>query len=369
VHKQAEFINLTLFSVQMTEKNQSIILEKHLSKLTQGCELCFKGKKSVLFITGKCPRNCIYCPLSKEKKNSDIININELKTRKLKEIINEIKLSNSSGIGITGGDPLAVLSRTTKTIKALKKEFGKQFHIHLYTSLDLLNKNTLTQLQKSGLDELRVHPDIFNKRLWEKIKLIRFLKIKFKEFGIEIPVFPNEDKKIIELIEFSKDYVNFYNLNQLEYATLYENIYKNKNWKVKEDYSVIGSEETALKIIKKYSKSKLRIHYCSSRFKDSVQFTNRIILRAKTIAQSFDKITNEGTLLRGVIYINEKTNTNKIISYLKNKKIKYNLEKQKHRILFNYKLALKLSKIFKDVSVIEEYPTTDGLVVEEERLS
>lgn len=351
------------------------MIEKHLNKLTKGCELCFKGKKSVLFITGKCPRNCIYCPLSKEKKNNDIININELKTRKLKEIINEIKLSNSKGIGITGGDPLAVLSRTINTIKALKKEFGKSFHIHLYTSLDLINKNSLIKLQNSGLDELRVHPDIFNKHLWEKIKLIKELnsqkniKSKFKEFGIEIPVFPNEENKIIELIEFSKNYVDFYNLNQLEYATLYENIYKHKKWIVQEDYSVIGSEETALKIIKKYSKFKLRIHYCSSKFKDSVQFTNRIKIRAKNIAQSFDKITQDGLLKRGVICINEKDNANQIINELKKQKIKYQFEKNKSRILFNQKLAQKLSKIFKNVSIIEEYPTTDGLVVEEEKLS
>lgn len=345
------------------------MIEKHLGKLTKGCELCFKGEKSVLFITGKCPRNCFYCPLSKEKKNNDIININELKTRDLKEIINEIRLSNSKGIGITGGDPLIVLNRTIQTITILKKEFGKEFHIHLYTSLDLINKDSLSKLKKAGLDELRVHPDIFNKNLWEKIKLPKQLNIKFKEFGIEIPIFPNEEEKIIDLIEFSKDYVNFYNLNQLEYATLYENIYKSKGWIVKEDYSVIGSEETSLKIIKKYSKSKLRIHYCSSKFKDSIQFKNRIKLRAKKIAKKFDKITSEGTLLRGVIYINEKTNLNQIINYLKDKKINYFIEKDKYRILFNHKLSYNLSRLFKEVSIIEEYPTVDGLVVEEEKLS
>jgi len=354
-------------------------IEKHIGKLTKGCELCFKGKKSVLFITGKCPRNCIYCPLSKEKKNNDIININELKIKNnslnktIREIINEIKLSNSKGIGITGGDPLAVLSRTTQIIKSLKKTFGKEFHIHLYTSLELLNKNSLIQLQKAGLDELRIHPDIFNKNLWEKIKLTKQLKIKFKEFGIEIPAFPNEEEKIIKLIKFSKDYVDFYNLNELEYATLYENIYKSKKWRVQEDYSVIGSQKTSLNVIKICSKSrelnKLRIHYCSSKFKDSIQFTNRIILRAKNIAQSFDKITNEGTLLRGIIYLNKNTHTTQIINELKKQNIKYNLEKSKSRILFNNKLAPKLSKIFKNVSIIEEYPTTDGLVVEEEKLS
>jgi pyruvate formate-lyase activating enzyme-like uncharacterized protein len=347
------------------------MIEKHIGKLTKACELCFKGKKSVLFITGKCPRNCIYCPLSKEKKNKDIININEVKLKKpeIKKIIKEIKLSDSSGTGITGGDPLAVLSRTTKIIRTLKKEFGKNFNIHLYTSLELLNKNSLVKLKKAGLDELRIHPDIFNKSIWEKIKFPKQLNIKFKEFGIEIPAIPNEEKRITELIQFSKDYVDFYNLNELEYAALYERIYKKKNWKVQEDYSVKGSEGTALNIIKHYSKSKLRIHYCSSRFKDSVQFTNRVKVRAENLAHTFDRITPEGTLLRGAIYINENTNLNQIINYLKKQNAKFLIEKDKSRIIFNYKLAPRLSKQFKNISITEEYPTVDGLVVEEQRLS
>ncbi len=345
------------------------MIEKHIGKLSEGCKLCFKGKKSVLFITGKCPRKCIYCPLSEEKKNSDIININELRTRKINEIINEIKISNSSGIGITGGDPLSVLSRTIRVIKKIKKEFGKSFHIHLYTSLELINKNSLLSLQKSGLDELRVHPDIFNQNLWERIKLVKKFKLKFKEFGIEIPAIPGEEKRIIELIEFSKKYVDFYNLNQLEYATLYEKIYAEKKWEVQEDYSVKGSEETALNIIKKYSKTRLRIHYCSSKFKDSIQFKNRVKIRAQSIAESFDKITSEGTLLRGAISFSNLIELKKIRNYLKKNKINFKVEKQKSRIIFNYKFSKKLSKFFSNVSVIEEYPTIDGLIVEERKFS
>jgi uncharacterized protein len=342
-------------------------MEKHFGRLSRGCELCFEGKKSVLFITGICPRKCPYCPLSEEKKNSDLIHINELKTKSLKEIIKEIKLSNSDGVGITGGDPLAVIDRTSKFIKEIKKQFGKKFHIHLYTSLDLLNKSTISKLQKSGLDELRVHPDIFDKNFWNRIELA---KGKFKEYGIEIPVFPEEEKKILELIEFSKNFVDFFNLNELEYATLYEDYYKKKKWKVKKDYSVQESEKTAMRILNKLKNKKIRIHYCSSKFKDSIQFTNRIKVRSKNLAEKFDKITEDGLFLRAEIIPEKNQSVNKLKKELENNfKSEFKIDKKKNRIIFNSDLAKKVSAKFKNVAVVEEYPTIDRLEVEKEQLS
>lgn len=336
-----------------------------VKKLPKGCELCFKGEKSVLFITGICPRNCIYCPLSEEKKNNDIIYINELKTMNIPKILNEIKLSNSKGIGITGGDPLSVLSRTIKIIKKCKKAFGKKFHIHLYTSLILINENVLSKLQKSGLDELRVHPDIYDSSEWDKIKLLK--NSGFKEVGIEIPSVPNEEKRISDLIEFSKNYVDFYNLNQLEYATLHEEDYKKKKWKINEDYSVKGSDKTALEIIKKFPK--LRIHYCSSKFKDITQFTNRIKLRAKNTAEKFDTITDEGLLMRAEI-IPKNISLKKLHNLLKKKfKSYFKTDKKNKRILFSVNLAKRVSELFPNVSVVEEYPTIDGLQVTKNSLS
>ena len=52
-------------------------------KLAKGCQLCVKGRKSVLFSTGLCPRNCFFCPISDKKKNNDVIFINELKINEL----------------------------------------------------------------------------------------------------------------------------------------------------------------------------------------------------------------------------------------------------------------------------------------------
>jgi len=341
--------------------------KEYTGTLAKGCQYCLKGEKLVLFVTGICPRNCVYCPLSKEKKNNDVIHANELKTKNIKKILEEAKLSGAKGAGITGGDPLSKINRTIKFIKALKKEFGKKFHIHLYTSLDLLNKNNISKLKQVGLDEIRFHPDLYNSKNWNKINLV---SKKFKEVGVEIPIIPHSEKKVIELINYFKNKVDFFNLNQLEYATLHEKEYKKNKWIVNEDYSVKGSEKTALNILShfKKTKEKIRIHYCSSKFKDATQFSQRIKLRAKQVAKKFDKINSEGLLIRGAIY-SDKKSLKKIQKQI-SKLTKYSeIDKKKSRIIFNYKDAIKISHFFPKTAIVEEYPTIDQLETEVNWLS
>ena len=93
--------------------------------LEKGCQLCVKGSKLVLFVTGICSRNCYYCPLSEKKKNKDVVYANEWPILKDSDIIKEAELCNAKGAGITGGDPLLVCERTCSVIKKLKKTFRK----------------------------------------------------------------------------------------------------------------------------------------------------------------------------------------------------------------------------------------------------
>lgn len=341
------------------------MIEKHLGKLSKGCELCFKGKKLVLFITGICPRNCIYCPLSEAKKNKDVIYANEVRVSKINQLLEEAKLSNAKGAGITGGDPLSKLNRTTLYIKTLKKKFGKKFHIHLYTSLDLITKNSVRKLQESGLDELRIHINIEDRNSWKKLPLI---KGKFQETGIEIPVIPGKEKEIIEMINYCKDFVDFFNLNELEYATLKEKEYKTKKWIVRASYEVENSEETALKILNHFKNQKIRIHYCSAEFKDKVQFCERIKVRAKSVANFLDIITDEGTLLKAVIYP-EKENLISLKKKLQKNFPKIKFIQDKNRIQAQFDSIKQISKKFKNCAIVEEYPTKDKLEVYVEFLS
>lgn len=376
--------------------------------LAKGCELCIEGSKLVLFVTGLCPRNCFYCPLSEQKKNKDVVYANEWKIESDKDIITEARLTDAKGASLTGGDPFIVLNRSIKCIKLLKKVFGKKFHIHLYTLPELLSLEKLKKIHDAGLDEIRLHPDIFNKTEWNKIELIKRLKW---QIGVEIPVIPGHKKKLIELIDYFADKIDFLNLNELEVSDTNANKLLKMGFRCKDriSYGIKGSKELAFELLKHVNKKypKLNAHYCTATLKDKVQLANRIKKRAANVAKDYDAITEAGTLVRGAIYLsnlkpdfgyrkmlekalNNKKMKNDILEELneikndlkKDFKIKNNMidvDKQKLRIVTsseiankikNYAKDKKLLKIRKDIylAIVEEYPTWDQTEIEIEFL-
>ena len=97
----------------------------NVNGLCKGCKLCVKGEKLVLFISGICQRNCWYCSLSEKRKNKNITWANERICKDAGDLIKEIKESNATSMGITGGDPLLFLDKTLKYAKIAKQRFGK----------------------------------------------------------------------------------------------------------------------------------------------------------------------------------------------------------------------------------------------------
>jgi uncharacterized protein len=337
-----------------------------IGKLPKGCQLCVKGSKLVLFITGICCRKCYYCPISDQKHNKDVVYADEWPVKNFKEIIEEAKLIDAEGAGITGGDPLCRLERTIKYIKSLKKIFGKGFHIHLYTSFDLIDEKKTRRLYESGLDEIRFHPDLNNQKLWNKIELVNQFKW---DKGIEIPVFPETFVKTKKLIDYFYDKVDFINLNELEFAdNSFNRLPKNFKTKDKISYAIKGSEEMALKLLNyienKYPK--LNVHYCSAKLKDKVQMANRIKRRAKNVAKDYDVIDKEGLLIRGVIYCKNLEKVKKEL--MKEFKIPSNLieiDIKRKRILTGAWIIDELKKELKNkrlkIAIVKEYPTYDCL--------
>ena len=149
---------------------------------------------------------------------------------------------------ITGGDPLLRLERTIRYIKLLKNRFGKKFHIHMYVPLELVTYNNLRKLNSAGLDEIRFHPDIDNKKFWLRINDAR----RFKwNIGVEIPVIPKKAKETKELIDFISDKVDFLNLNELELSDTNYNRILEEGYRAKNNisYGVKGSEELAKNLL------------------------------------------------------------------------------------------------------------------------
>jgi len=366
-------------------------------KIPKGCELCVQGKKMVLFITGICVQKCFYCPISEKKYGCDVVFANEFKIKDAKnpiEMFEESKLTEAEGAGITGGDPLINVERCCNYIKRLKKSYGTNFHIHLYTPLKLVSDEKLKKLYEAGLDEIRFHPNLDDESLWRRIELAS----KYDwDIGIEIPVIPGYEKKIKKMIDFVSGKVQFINLNELELSDTSSKHYKLSDMgfktKNKNSYAVKGSEELGKKILEYTSKKSLNGHLCTAKLKDSIQVTRRLTIRAKNMALPFDTKTEDGTLIRGCVYLKEltpcfsyrevlkKIDKNDFVKKLL--KIKEELikklsvskedivvDKVKFRLLMPSKLVQKNSSKIKKrglvPAIVEETPTEDSLEIEVE---
>lgn len=349
--------------------------------LSPGCKMCAEGAKLVILVTGLCPSDCFYCPLSFRKSGKDRIFADEWELENEKDVdklIKEAVYIDAKGAGITGGDPLIVWKRTVKFIKLLKGEFGDSFHIHLYTS-GVKNGDHIKDLVSAGLDEIRFHPlpDLWNKM--QKNPIATYIKDAVKtgiDVAIEIPAIPNMDDQMIELIHWANSNdLKWVNLNELEFSEKNaENLIKRK-FNVKDEISaaVAGSQETAHKVIEKIASEDLKIgvHYCSSSFKDRIQLRNRILRRAGNIAKQHDVITDEGMLLKGIV-LHKKMTLSNVYCFIRDQfkiDVKYiYVDNEKNRIevasWILEKIAKELNNKGFEVYLVEEYPTADRLEVE-----
>ena len=296
---------------------------KRLGNLAKGCELCVKGEKLVLYITGLCPRRCWYCPLSERRKNKDVVFINEWESSSLNDLKREVELCQSKGAGITGGDPLSKLDRTITYIKFMKENFGEGFHIHLYTSFDLVTKENLSLLYNAGLDEIRFHADLDTRnenisgqfetssnsddKLWGKVDIANEFKW---DVGVEIPAIPDKLSQIKKVCDFFDKKISFLNLNEFEISDLNSDEMYSHGFDTKSDIShgISGSEEMSDEILEYCLNKSFNVHFCTGTLKDKVQMQNRFKLRAESVKTKFDVVSDEGLLIRGVIYLKGFTN-------------------------------------------------------------
>ena len=280
---------------------------KKIGSLPKGCLKCVEGLKTVLMVSGVCARDCWYCPLSDEKKGKDVTVANEWWIKTDADVLEEIRLCESGGVGITGGDPLCSMDKTLHYINLLKKEFGGDFHIHLYTCIQNASKDNLEKLFTAGLDEIRFHPD-FSGGEFGLDALKTALQYPW-DVGVEIPVIP---KKVDITKEFIKavDHVGvkFINLNELEISeTNSQKIYEHGFEPVSDiSFAVKGSYEAAGDLLEYCAKeTKVDVHFCTVALKDGVQLRNRLKRRAENIALESDIISDEGLLIRGAVYLPE----------------------------------------------------------------
>jgi pyruvate formate-lyase activating enzyme-like uncharacterized protein len=327
--------------------------------LSPGCQICRQGAGLVLFLTGKCERSCFYCPLSLERKDQDVIFADEQQVQSMEDILKEARAIGALGTGITGGEPLMRLDYLFICLRALKQEFGPEHHIHLYTGL--LPKHSLIQkLRAAGLDEIRFHPPFSEwsrpDGLKEALKAAKSFGI---EAGVEIPAI-NAAPKIVEAV---RDADAFLNLNELEFSeTNFAGLIASGFLPQDLGCGAIGSREVAKE---HFLLDDLKVHYCPSRFKDAVQLRERLKRRANRTMQPFDYVSEEGTIVHGIIEGDVKR-ARQILLDLGVPEEMYSCKDLQIDIAASIleDISEELRGIDCILSIIEKYPLDDGLVVE-----
>lgn len=262
--------------------------------LSSGCILCHRGAKMVLFVTGRCYRSCWYCPLSSARKGKDAVYANEHRVSDPSDIIRVAESMSAEGTGVTGGEPLLVLDRVLEYCSLLKDHFGKGHQIHLYTA-KAPSGDELCRMQ-GVIDEIRMHPP---QECWEDIlasdyiRSARQAKERGFETGFEVPALPG-----LERLAPALPCLDFLNINELEWGETNADELRKRGYTLADDIhnAVAGAREWAEPLL-----SDPKVHFCSSSFKDSVQLRERLKRIARNTARPFDEITEDGTVVYGVL--------------------------------------------------------------------
>lgn len=264
-----------------------------MQELSEGCVLCHQGAKMVLFLTGRCPRSCWYCPISGERRGRDVAYANDRRIESDADLIEEGRIMSALGTGVTGGEPLIVMDLLVHYCSLLKSEFGEEHHIHLYTG-KVPSPEELQRLQ--GLvDEIRLHPP---HECWPEIMhsayipAIRAAKELGFAVGIEVPSLPGLEDLIPVL-----PLLDFLNINELEWSETNAQSMRSLGYDLEDSYhNAVGGARAWADAILAFD----RVHWCSSVFKDSVQLRERLKRIARNTARDFDEITEDGTVVYGV---------------------------------------------------------------------
>lgn len=247
------------------------------------------GAKSVIFATGLCGVGCYYCPISPQRKGRDVVYVNDVVVESPRDLVEEVAASMSEGVGITGGEPLLVITRVVEFIRLLKEVFGSRFHVHLYTSGVGLGEKSLEELINAGLDELRVH--VVSGESLEAVKLALDFPV---DVVVENPAIPGDGERLKKLVSaLSSLGVRYVNLNELEVSELNLDSLSLRGFLVSSSgRSAAGSREAALEVLGWVEERGMEVfvHYCPALYKDVYQYPRRLLRRAIATRRVFEEV-------------------------------------------------------------------------------
>ncbi len=266
-------------------------------KVARGCDLCLRGAKSVIFITGLCPLKCFYCPVNRERFGRDVMYVNDVPVRGVADVVREVHAAGSVGAAITGGDPSVVPGRVAEVAAALKDAFGRDFHIHMYTHvLNLSQKSALT-LAGAPIDEVRVHA-VAPAQVKGRERHIETLRASGKSVGLEAPAVPGLERHIADVIVHlhGMGLIDFVNLNELDASESNLDQLRRLGYTIDGTY-VRESAAAAERIMRLAwdAGARVPIHFCRSKVKDWAQIGARLFRQAMLNAAPHEEVLADGS--------------------------------------------------------------------------
>ncbi len=333
----------------------------------EGCIQCQRGSKLVLFVTGKCHWGCDYCPLSDNRRESPDMFANERRCSSWADVIEEGHAMRATGTGITGGDPMLDMEKSLEAVHQLKAAFGKEHHIHLYTSIPF-QVDRAADFGAAGLDEIRFH--LLDGTLTKYLPIIQACADAGIHVGIELPCEPDKEEQLFALLDTLHDSpVEFLNLNELEITVGNQENMDVRGFNLSGGITAAaeGSAELALRLKDAAQDMNFHLKFCSSHYKDAGQLRARFRRRGQANLRPYETLSDDDTILFGSIPTTLE-DASEDVAELKQELgvaegwIRYDAEHQ--RIELPLSLAEELAEVLNvPVHLIEVHPTHDRLEV------
>ncbi|MGE4518120.1 MAG: radical SAM protein [Desulfobacteraceae bacterium] len=293
VFEEKREVLLKNIDIKFCGKNTKI----YSNRLAPGCRICAGGQWSCLFISGICNGTCFYCHAP---QNVDLEPVSQnIFFGSASDYADYVEKLGFKGVGLSGGEPLIKFDKCLEYISELRKRFGKNFHMWLYTNGILGTREKFRALKEAGLDEIRFDIGATAYSLESVGKASEF----FENLTIEIPSVPEDlDLLKIKLPEMEALKVKYLNLHQLRLTPYnFKNLSKrNYTFTHGKKALVAESEISALETIN-YCLEKnidISVNYCSYAYKNRFQGAAARKKAAKLIREKYDDITENGYLRR-----------------------------------------------------------------------
>jgi len=261
--------------------------------LSPGCRLCAEGSWSCLFVNGRCNCDCFYCPASQDDIGLPTTNTVDFRTPA--DYVAYLERFGFRGASMSGGEPLLTPNRSLAFIEAIKKRFGADMHVWLYTNGTLATPELMKRLRDAGLDEIRFDIGATGYRL-DKLRLAVG---HIPTVTVEIPAIA-EEKALMQakMVEMAEAGVNYLNLHQLRLTPYnFERLApRGYTYLHGDKVTVLDSELTALELIL-HGRDRgipLPVNYCSFVYKNRYQNRASRVRNAPFLTKGYEQLTGNG---------------------------------------------------------------------------